>query len=193
MIYGYARVSRTIQETTLQTDSLKRSGVDKIYQEKFSSVGKRPVLQVLLSKLQPGDSVKVWKMDRVARSLLDLLSILQRIEFSGATFQSLTEPIDTITPAGRMMMHVLGAFAEFERSIITERTKAGQNAARERGIHCGRSRNLSPDHEKEIVKLYNTPGRWYTLATLARLYKVHDSTIKRCVYRTNKPGHSSLE
>lgn len=192
MIYGYARVSRTIQETTLQTDSLKRSGVDKIYQEKFSSVGKRPMLQVLLSKLQVGDSVKVWKMDRVARSLLDLLSILQRIEKSGATFQSLTEPIDTITPAGRMMMHVLGAFAEFERSIITERTKAGQNAARERGVHCGRGRNLSPDHESEIVKLYNTPGRWYTLASLAKLYKVHESTIKRCVYRINKPNSTSL-
>ncbi|MGB4117335.1 MAG: recombinase family protein [Polaromonas sp.] len=193
MIYVYARVSRTKQETTLQTDALKRAGVDKIFQEKYSSVGKRPMLQLLIATLQPGDAVKVWKMDRVARSLLDLLSTIQRIERAGASFQSLTEHMDTTTSHGRMMMHVLGAFAEFERSIITERTKAGQNAARERGIHCGRSRNMLPEHELEVQKLYNTPGRWYSLASLAKLYKVHPSTIKRCVYRTNKPGHSSLD
>jgi DNA invertase Pin-like site-specific DNA recombinase len=117
-VFGYARVSTSEQETTLQLDALQRVGVHCIYQEKRSSVGRRPQLELLLSVLGTGDIVKVYKIDRFARSLIDLLSILERIEAAGASFQSLTEPIDTSTPAGRMMMHMLGAFAEFERSII---------------------------------------------------------------------------
>lgn len=161
-------------------------------QEKRSAVGDRPVLQLLLSMLRPGDVVKVYKIDRFARSLIDLLSILERIEKSGAAFQSLTEPVDTSTGAGRMMMHMLGAFAEFERGIIRERTMAGQLAARQRGVHCGRKRSLDPAIESDIVKLYTSPGNWYTLDSVAAVFGVHPSTVKRAVYRVLKPGHSSL-
>ncbi len=193
MIYGYARVSTSEQETTLQLDALDRSGVDVVVQEKRSGVSTRPALQSLLSLLKPGDTLKVYKIDRLARSLIDLLSILQQIEHSKASFHSLTELVDTSTGAGRMMMHMLGAFAEFERGMIRERTMAGQRAAMERGVHCGRPRELQPDAEAEIVRLYRSPGHWYSLQTLADLYNVHPSVIKRAVYRKTKPGHSSLK
>lgn len=190
VIYGYARVSTTEQETTLQLDALKRAGVKRIFQEKRSGVATRPVLMSLLEQLAPGDKVFIYKMDRLARSLIDLLSIIERIEAAGASFQSLTEPIDTSTGAGRMMVHMLGAFAEFERGIIRERCMAGQTAAMSRGIHCGRPRSLDPEVEADIVRLYRS--RWYTHDSLAMVFDCHPSTVKRAVYRVEKPGHSSL-
>lgn len=191
MNFGYARVSTSEQETTLQLDALKRLGVKRIFQEKRSGVSARPVLHQLLSEIRPGDKIFVYKIDRFARSLIDLLSILERIEGSGATFQIITEPIDTSTGAGRMMMHMLGAFAEFERGIIRERCMAGQRSAMERGIHCGRPRSLCFDDEKAIVRLYGQG--WYTLDQLAFMFECHPSTVKRAVYRVHKPGHSSLK
>lgn len=189
--YGYARVSTSEQETTLQLDALKRAGVKHIFQEKRSGVATRPVLNSLLAKLKPGDKIYVYKIDRFARSLIDLLSILQRIEAAQASFQSLTEPIDTSTGAGRMMMHMLGAFAEFERGIIRERCMAGQQAAMSRGVHCGRPRNLRKEQESDIVKMYGQG--WYTLDQLAFIFDCHPSTVKRAVYRVYKPDHSSLK
>ena len=190
MIYGYARVSTSEQETTLQLDALKRAGVRSVHQEKRSGVASRPVLAALLSSLRGGDKLYIYKIDRFARSLMDLLNIVQKIEAAGASFQSLTEPIDTSTGAGRMMVHMLGAFAEFERGIIRERCMAGQSAAMARGVHCGRPRSLDPDVEADIVRLYRS--RWYTLNSLAVAFDCHPSTIKRAVYRVEKPGHSSL-
>lgn len=191
MIYGYARVSTSEQETTLQIDALKRAGVKKIYQEKRSGVAMRPRLTALLSALETGDKIIVYKIDRFARSLIDLLSILQTIEAAGATFQSFTEPIDTSTGAGRMMMHILGAFAEFERGIIRERCMAGQRSAMDRGIHCGRPRGLHHEVEADMVKMWRSG--FYSLANLALIFDCHVSTAKRAVYRVEKPGHSSLK
>lgn len=189
--FGYARVSTSEQETTLQLDALKRLGIKKIFQEKRSGVATRPVLHHLLSEIGNGDKIFVYKIDRFARSLIDLLSILERIEAAGATFQSVTEPIDTSTGAGRMMMHMLGAFAEFERGIIRERCMAGQRSAMERGVHCGRPRTLAAADERAIVRLYGQG--WYTLDQLALMFDCHPSTVKRAVYRVQKPGHSSLK
>jgi DNA invertase Pin-like site-specific DNA recombinase len=191
LIYGYARVSTSEQETTLQLDALQRVGVKYIFQEKRSGVASRPVLMSLLARLGTGDKIYVYKIDRFARSLIDLLAILQKIETAGATFQSLTEPIDTSTGAGRMMMHMLGAFAEFERGIIRERCMAGQQAAMSRGVHCGRPRSLKREQEIDIVRLYGQG--WYTLDQLALIFDCHPSTVKRAVYRVLKPGHSSLK
>lgn len=190
MHIGYARVSTSEQDTTLQIDALDRAGAVRIYQEKKSSVGHRPELDRLLSDLQPGHVVLVYKVDRFARSLVDLLRILERIEHSGATFRSLTEPIDTRSLAGRMMMQLLGAFAEFERGMIRERSMAGQQAARIRGVHCGRPRSMPPDVEADIVRLWEQG--YYTLDTLAKIFNVHPSSVKRTIYRIYKPGHSSL-
>lgn len=144
----------------------------------------------LLESLKDGDMVKVYKIDRLARSLIDLLSILDRIQKAGAAFQSLTEPVDTSTSAGRMMTHMLGAFAEFERGIIRERSIAGQTAAMMRGIKCGRPRSISEDDEKELVRLWQSNR--YTMDSLAAIFNAHPSSVKRSIYRVVKPGHSSL-
>lgn len=134
--------------------------------------------------------VKVYKIDRFARSLIDLLSILDGIQKAGAAFQSLTEPVDTSASAGRMVMHMLGAFAEFERGIIRERSIAGQTAAMLRGIKCGRPRSIAPDDEEEIIRLWKS--NQYTMDTLARLFNAHPSAVNRTIYSVVNPGHSSL-
>lgn len=190
MLVGYARVSSNEQETTLQIDALQRAGVSEIYQEKRSSVGVRPALDHMITTLRPGNVVVVYKVDRFARSLADLLRILDAIERRGATFKSLTEPIDTESLAGRMMLQMLGAFAEFERGMIRERSIAGQRAARDRGVKCGRPRSLSPDDEAAIVRLYRSG--WYTLRVLAHIFDSHPSSVKQAVYRVLRPDHSSL-
>lgn len=191
MIVGYGRVSRNKQDTALQVDAFKRAKVPRVITEKWSSVGARPKLQALLAALRPGDVFVVWKLDRVGRSLIDLLQILQRIHQAGASFRSLTEHIDTSTPAGRMLYSVLGAFAEYEHSMIRERSIAGQQAAMRRGVHCGKARSMKPQDEADLVRLYRSG--WYTLDSVARVFDVHPSTAKRAVYRVLKPGHSSLK
>lgn len=191
MIYGYARVSTVEQETTLQLDALNRAGANQIYQEKTSSVGKRPELRKLLAILTKQDCLIVYKLDRLARSLKDLLQIIEQLEQIGCGFRSLTEPIDTTNPAGRLMLNILGSVAEFERSLIRQRSMAGQQAARQRGVHCGRPRELDRATEAKIVEMYAT-GK-YTLGNLAVKLNTHPSTVKRAVYRVTKPESSSLK
>lgn len=190
LIYGYARVSTTEQETTLQINALKFAKAKAIFQEKTSSVGARPELRKLIAQLTTDDTVIVYKLDRLARSLKDLLQILEQIEHTGAKFKSLTEPIDTVTPAGKLMLNILGSFAEFERSLIRERTMAGQLAARQAGVHCGRPRVLPPDDEKAVLRLWASGV--YTLDALALVFDCHASVIKRTIYRVHKPTSSSL-
>lgn len=153
---GYARVSTKDQETHLQIDALHRAGVTKIHQEKASSVGARPELEKCLNSLRAGDILVVYKMDRVARSLSDLLSILERITQAGAFIRSLTEPLDTSSPLGMFMVQVLGAVAQLERSIIRDRTVAGQVSAIKRGVKFGRPKLLSPEREAELLALVDS-------------------------------------
>ncbi|MDD2609519.1 MAG: recombinase family protein [Giesbergeria sp.] len=152
MLIGYARVSTKDQETHLQLDALHKCGVDVIYQEKVSSVGSRPELRRLLAALKPGDVLVVYKMDRIARSLSDLLSILDSIKAAEASIRSLTEPLDTSGPIGTFMIQVLGAVAQLERSIIRERTVAGQVAAVKRGQVFGRPKLLTHEQELEVLR-----------------------------------------
>ena len=189
-IYGYARVSTAHQENDLQIDALTRAGAQSIIQEKASGVRSRKELAALLAKLQPGDCVLVYKLDRFARSLLDLLGIIAKIEAARATFRSLTESIDTATPAGRMMLQMFGAFAEFERNIIRERSIAGQKAARDRGRVPGRRRSLSCESEAELVRLYLEGDQ--TMRSLSMRFDVSVSAVKRAVYRVTKPDSSAL-
>lgn len=187
MIFGYARVSSSEQDTTLQLDALTRAGVDRIFQEHRPGAGvHRPELERLLEQLRAGDLVTVYKIDRLARSLSDLLHILARIEAHGAAFRSLTEPIDTSTPTGRMLMQLLGAFAEFERGMIRERSIAGQRAAMDRGKHCGRPATLSHAEGLRAAELYRSGQS--TLSALARLHGVHLSSIKRAIKRADQSG-----
>lgn len=187
MLIGYARVSTSHQDTSLQLRALRRSGVRRVFQEKTSSVSSRPQLQLLLSSVQPGDMLTVYKLDRLARSLKDLLGILERLHAARCGFRSLTEPIDTSTPAGRLMLQMLGAVAEFERSLIRERSIAGQVAAIERGVKVGRPRHLTSEQEREIFELWKFGG-WSKLA-LSREYNVHEGAIRRAVYIFERPGH----
>ena len=112
MDYGYGRVSTLAQDTALQEDAFRRAGVDVVVTEKWSSIGARPALRRLLEGLQPGDRITVYKLDRMGRSLQDLLAILDRIHRAGAEFRSITEPIDTGNPAGKLMYSILGAVAD---------------------------------------------------------------------------------
>jgi len=190
MLVGYARVSTRDQETYLQIDALRAAGVSVIFEEKTSSVGARPQLRRCLESLKPGDVFVVYKLDRVARSLIDLLAILDQIKAAGALVKSLTEPLDTTSAMGAFVIQILGAVAQLERGIITERSIAGQKAARDRGVHCGRARTLSPVAEAEVIRLYDTGE--YTLRSIAQMFEVSESVVKRAVYRVRKPGHSSL-
>lgn len=142
MLFGYARVSSHDQDTALQVAALRSANVDRVFEEKASGVMKRAALEALLYSVRAGEVIVVYKVDRFARSLADLLRILARIEAAGATFRSLTEAIDSSTPVGRLMLQLLGSFAEFERSVIYERTQAGRRSAMARGVRFGRPRKI---------------------------------------------------
>tara|TARA_R110001592_G_scaffold254129_3_gene517481 strand:+ start:26292 stop:26753 length:462 start_codon:yes stop_codon:yes gene_type:complete len=139
MIIGYARISKVEeQDTAAQLQALKTAGAERIFEETASG-GRwdRPELHRALDFLREGDVLAVWKLDRLSRSLKDLLSIMDKIEDKGADFNSLTEAIDTTTPAGRMMMQMVGCFAEFERQMIRERTLAGHGTCQGEGRKAG--------------------------------------------------------
>jgi len=143
MLVGYARVSTSEQDCALQTDALTAAGCDRVFVETASGMKQdRPELQAALSALQPGDTLVVWRFDRLARSLRQLLETIERLEGNGMRFRSLTEAVDTSTSGGKLIFSVLGAIAEFERAIISERTKAGLEAARLRGRIGGRPRKV---------------------------------------------------
>ena len=178
MRLGYARVSTQEQDNSAQISALQLAGCQRVFEEKASS-GRwdRPELLRLLDQLRSGDVLVVWKLDRLSRSLKDLLGLLEKVQATGAGFLSLTEAIDTTTPAGRMMMHIVGSFAEFERAMLRERTRNGLLAARRAGRIGGRRPKLTPRQQEEIVHLVNIGQK--TAADAARMFNVHPSTIAR--------------
>jgi DNA invertase Pin-like site-specific DNA recombinase len=178
MQLGYHRVSKSEdQDARPQIDALEAAGCRLIFEERASG-GRwdRPELHRLLNCLRPGDVLVVWKLDRLSRSLKDLLLILEKIDHARAGFRSLTEAIDTTTPAGRMMMQMLGSFAEFERAMVRERTHAGLQAAKAEGRQGGRRPKLLPHQKTEIIGML---GAGRSAAELARLFQVHRATIGR--------------
>lgn len=177
-LLGYARVSKAEdQDTAPQIEALHAAGCQRVYEERVSG-GRwdRPELHRLLDRLGPGDVLTVWKLDRLSRSLKDLLLILDKVEKAGAGFRSLTEHIDSTTASGRMMMQMLGALAEFERAMVRERTQAGLRSARAQGRRGGRQPKLSPEQQTEVLTML-TAGR--SAADVARLFRVHRATISR--------------
>ena len=186
MQIGYARVSTDDQNTAIQVAALKTAGCERIYREKASG-GRwdRPELHRLLDQLRKGDVLVVWKLDRLSRSLRDVLTIMERLGEAGAGFRSLTEAIDTTTPAGRMMMQIVGSFAEFERAMLRERTLSGLKAARQQGRIGGRRPKLAPHQQREIVDLVSSGKK--TAADAARLFDVHPATVSRILQRA-KPS-----
>jgi len=182
MLIGYARISTNDQDTAAQVAALKAAGCELIFREKASGGRwERPELHRLIGQLRKGDVVVVWKLDRLSRSLKDVLILMETIQKAKAGFKSLTEAIDTLTPAGRMMMQMVGSFAEFERAMLRERTSAGLKAARQQGRIGGRRSKLKPEQKKEIIRLV-TKGK-KTGADAARLFGVHPATVSRLVQR----------
>ena len=182
MLIGYARVSTNDEDTAAQVAALKAAGCERIYRETASG-GRwdRPELHWLLDQLRKNDVLVVWKLDRLSRSLRDVLTIMERLEEAKAGFRSLTEAIDTTTPAERMMMQMVGAFAEFERAMLRERTKAGLDAARQEGRIGGRRPKLSPQQQAEIRRMVSKGDK--TAADVARLFKIHPATVSRLLAR----------
>jgi DNA invertase Pin-like site-specific DNA recombinase len=186
MIFGYSRNSKSDdQSVRLQLQAFKNANVEKIFHETASG-GRwnRPVLHKMLDQLREGDIIIVWKLDRLSRSLKDLLIIMERIDQARAGFKSLTEAIDTTTSAGRMMMQMVGSFAEFEREMIRERTKAGLEAAKAEGRIGGRKQKLKEDQRKDIIE--NILSDRKTAAQMARLYDVSEATISRVMAKNRQ-------
>lgn len=181
MLIGYARVSKgDDQSDALQLRALKEAGCERIFTEAASG-GRwdRPELHRLLDQLRPGDEVVVWKLDRLSRSMKDVIHLMERIAKAGAGFRSLTEAIETTSPAGRMLLHMVGAFAEFERAMIQQRTNAGLAAARAEGRIGGRRKSLDAAKRREIAESVLSGRK--TGAEMARLYDVSQPTISRIV------------
>lgn len=162
MKIGYARVSTIEQNTDLQHQALKAAGCEKIFEDHLSgSTMKRPGLDRALELIGAGDVLVVWRLDRLGRSLPHLIEVIKAIGDRGAGFRSLTASIDTTTAGGRLVFHMMGALAEFERSLIQERTRAGLQAAKSRGVTGGRPKSLSKAkiaHAKKLVAEGESPS-----------------------------------
>jgi len=158
MKIGYARVSTKDQNLNLQMDDLKKAGCQKIFQEKITGATKeRPQLQKMIEQVREGDVVFIYKLDRLGRSLKDLIQLVNEIKKKGAGLKSLNDPIDTTTPQGKLTFHLFAALSEFERDIIRERTFAGLASARARGRVGGRPKGLSSKAQHTAIiaeKLY---------------------------------------
>ena len=173
---GYARVSTDDQHLDLQRDALQQAGCRVIYEEAASGKSAaRPELEQCRKALRAGDTLVVWRLDRLGRSLHDLVQIVAELEQRGVHFESLTEKIETGSASGKLQFHVFAALAEFERNLIRERTHAGLAAARARGRKGGRKPALTPQQVREIKALLRDPG--IPVASIAGRYGVSRATI----------------
>lgn len=156
MFIGYARVSTTDQNPNLQEDALKNVGCERIYSDRIGgTIKERPGLNKVKEVLRKGDTLVVWRLDRLGRSLKDLIEWMTFLDKEGIALKSLNESIDTSTSTGKLVFHIFGALAEFERNLIKERTQAGLSAARARGKVGGRPCVLDEDKKHLVIRLYN--------------------------------------
>ena len=175
---GYLRVSTKDQNLALQHDALKKEGVDVFYAEKISGATRsRPELDRLLGDLEPGDSVVVWRFDRLGRSLTHLLELIERFKRDDVGLVSITERVDTTTPSGRLFFSMAAAFAEFERSVSAERREAGIAARRARGLPMGPAKKLSTAQLQYAHEQINLRGA--SVSEVASFLKVHRGTLWR--------------
>ena len=187
MLVGYTRVSTREQNQALQLDALHAAGCERVYTEKASGAQReRPELKAALDYAREGDTLVVWKLDRLARSIRQLIETVEDLERRKIGLRSLTEAIDTTTPGGRLVFHVFAALAEFERSVIRERTTAGLEAARARGRKGGRPRRLAAADLTAAKALLRDPN--ITVEEVARRLRVGPATL----YRHLPGGRSAL-
>ena len=182
MIIGYVRVSTQDQNPEFQIDALEKAGCEQIFQEKFTGkLRERPELSQCLRTLRKGDIQIVWKLDRLARSLKDLVEIVQELQDREIGFRSLTESIDTTSSGGRLVFHILGALAEFEHDLIRERTIAGLHAARARGRKGGRTPAMSDADVKKAAAMLLDPN--ITKKEVAEHFAVSRTTLNTSLQR----------
>ena len=176
MKIGYARVSTLDQNTDLQKKALKKAGCEKVLVDKVSgTVSKRPSLEKAKELLRKGDTLVVWRLDRLGRSLSDLIEWVRYLDEHGAGLESLHESINTTTPTGKLTFHIFGALAEFERNLICERTQAGLSAARARGRRGGRRKALDAEKRNVAVNLYNE--KKMTVKKICELMEITKPTL----------------
>ena len=186
MLIGYARVSTQDQHPELQLDALRGAGCEQVFQEKLTGkIADRPELAACLRTLRKGDTLVVWKLDRLGRSLKHLVEIIHDLEQRGVAFRSLTESIDTASAGGKLIFHVFGALAEFEHSLIRERTLAGLAAARARGRKGGRKHKLGADDVRKAAAMLRDP--LMTKAEVARHFKVSRVTLNKALEGAGYP------
>ena len=178
MKIGYARVSTIDQKTDAQIEALKAAGCEKIFQEKESG-GRwdRPELHKAFDMMRAGDELVVLKLDRLSRSLRDLILLLEKLDEIGASFCSLTESIETKSAAGKMLFSILGTFAEFERELIRERTRTGLENAKAHGKKLGRPQKLSATQKEEMMKMLEDPDK--TGNQIAEIFNVSNAFVSR--------------
>lgn len=182
MIIGYARVSTQDQNPAFQVDALEKAGCEQIFQERVTGkLRERPELSQCLRMLRKGDTLVVWKLDRLARSLKDLVEIIQDLDERGIGFRSLTESIDTTSSGGRLIFHIFGALAEFEHSLIRERTIAGLQAARARGRKGGRKPAMSWADVRKASAMLRDPT--ITKTEVASHFRVSRVTLNNALKR----------
>jgi DNA invertase Pin-like site-specific DNA recombinase len=180
MLLGYARISTGDQETRPQLDALQAAGCERTFSEWTSGTSaERPILARVLSRTRRGDTLVVWRLDRLGRSLPNLIDIVQRLEAEGVGLRSLTEGIDTTTPNGRLIFHLFGALAQFKRGLIRERTVAGLAAARARGRKGGRPPKLNAEKLRVAQRLLKEPES--TVSEVAKILGVHRSTLHKAL------------
>lgn len=176
MLIGYARVSTDDQNLHLQIDALKKSGCEKIFEDRFSGAkSERPGLQKALQYLRSGDTIVVWRLDRLGRSIKDLIDMVSLFESKGIGLKSIQETIDTSSSSGKLIFHIFGALAEFERNLIRERTQAGLQAARARGRTGGRPKALNDDKRALTVKLYEE--KTHTVIQICQMMGISKPTL----------------
>ncbi len=183
-IIGYARVSTSGQKLDLQIDALEKHGVERIFSEKVTGTKfDRPQLQEMLKYVRTGDTVVVWKLDRLARSMRDLIDLVADFQRRGVNFVSLKENIDTSSATGKLIFGIFASLAEFERDIISERTRAGLEAARARGHKPGRK---NVDEEKVAIALKMYRSREYNVPEIIKAAGVSKATLYRYLRRQNQ-------
>src|SRR6266516_876637 len=183
-LLGYARVSTTDQHPDLQVDALTQAGCYRVFTDRASGAcADRAQLTAVLDQLRPGDTLVVWKLDRLGRSLRHLVDTVTGLAARGVGFRSLQEQVDTTTPGGKLVFHVFAALAEFERDLVGERTTAGLAAARARGRHGGRPSVLTGNRLRVARELYAS-GQ-YTVAAIAKTLGVSRASIYRHLSKTD--------
>lgn len=191
MIVGYARVSTVDQSMALQSDALKAAGRERIFDDRISGAkAEQPGLAIVLDIVRADDVLVVWRLDRLGRTLSQLITLINQLGERGVGFRSLAEQIDTTTSGGKLVFHIFGALAEFERNLIRERTQAGLKAARARGRQGGRPKKLDERKAQMAQRLYNDHGN--SIDDICKTLGISRATLYRYIRTGNESREASV-